>query len=197
MTKKVLVIFIWSVYILVCVIFIRIFSADINYKRSQALLDENHLESAVNLSEKAVSQNPFEPNYYKGRAKVYLIKFLYVKDISTKSQIKGNILADLEKAYSLNENNLVTIRNIFPLYYLLALRDINLETFQNNTDPKYLEVTKEFLEFNKKRFWNDAGVIASVAKYERKLGLVKEYSESVQRIMELRPDLLDWYESFR
>jgi len=179
------------------VIFIRIFFADINYKRSQALLNGNYLESAVNLSEKAVSQNPLEPNYYKGRAKVYLIKFLYVKDLSIKSQIKEKILADLEKAYFLNENNLVTIRNIFPLYYLLALKDINLETFQNNTDSKYLEVTKEFLEFNKKRFWNDAGVIASVAKYERKLGLVREYSESVQRIMELRPDLLDWYESFR
>lgn len=197
MTKKVLVIFIWSVYILLCAIFIRIFFADINYKKSQAMLNGNYLEYAATLSEKAVSQNPFEPNYYKGRAKVYSIKLLYVEDLSTRSQIKEKILADLEKAYFLNENNLVTIRNIFPLYYLLALKDINLETSQNNTDPKYLEVTKEFLESNKKRFWNDAGVVASVAKYERKLGLVKEYGESVQRIMELRPDLLDWYESFR
>lgn len=197
MTKKVLVIFIWSVYILLCVIFIRIFFADINYKKSQAMITGGYSESATSLSEKAVNQNPFEPNYYRGRAKEKFIKLLYVEDASAKSQIKERVLADLVKAYSLNENNLVTIRNIFPLYYFLAVKDMNLETSENNIDPKYIGVTKEFLESNKKRFWNDAGVVASVAKYEKKLGFAKEYSESVQRIMELRPDLLDWYESFR
>lgn len=197
MTKKILVIFIWSVYILLCVIFIRIFFADINYKKSQAMLDEDYSGSAMSLSEKAVNQNPFEPNYYRGRAKVNLIKLLYVEDLPTKSQIKERILADLVKAYSLNENNLVTIRNIFPLYYFLAVKDINLGTAENNTDSKYLEITKDFLESNKKRFWNDAGVVASVAKYEKKLDFIQEYGESVQRIMELRPDLLDWHESFR
>jgi len=195
--KRILVIFIWSVYTLLCVIFIRAFSADINYKKSQEMIVDGYSDFVMNLSDNAVRQNPFEPNYYKGRAKVNLLKLLYAEDLSAKSQIKERVLIDLVKAYSLNEDNLVTIRNIFPLYYFLASKDIDLGTSDNNIDPKYIGVTKEFLEANKKRFWKDAGVVASVAKYEKKLGLLDEYSESVQRIMELRPDLLDWYESFR
>ena len=197
MTKKVLVIFIWSVYILLCVVFLRMFFADINYEKSQAMLTENYSESVLRLSEKAVSQNPLESNYYRGRAKVNLIRLLYIEDSQTKIQVKEDILADLVKAYSLNENNLVTIRNMFPLYYFLALKDINLGPTADNIDTKYIDITKNFLETNKKRFWNDAGVVASVAGYEKKLGFVVEYSESVKRIMELRPDLLNWYESFR
>jgi hypothetical protein len=197
MTKKVLIIFIWSVYILICVIFIRMLLADMNYEKSQEMLGGQYLKYAANLSEKSVSQNPYEPNYYKGRAKVNLMRLAYVDYQLPKPLIKELILADLVKAYSLNKDNLVTIRNIFPLYYFLAMNDISLGTADNNTDPKYIEITKEFLESNKKRFWNDAGVVASVANYERKLGFVREYGESVQRIMELRPDLLNWYESFR
>jgi hypothetical protein len=180
-----------------CVILFRVFFADINYAKSQEVIAGGYTKSVSVLSEKSVSQNPFEPNYYRGKAKVDLLKLLYVSDPATKLQIKERVLADLVKAYSLNENDLVTIRNELPLYYFLALKDIGLGTTQNNTDPRYLGIAKEFFESNKKRFWNDAGVIASVAKYEKKLGFVQEYSESVQRIMILRPDLLDWYESFR
>jgi hypothetical protein len=192
-----LIILIWSVYILLCAVFIRMFFADLNYKKSQEIISEGYSESALTFSEKAVNQNPFEPNYYKGRAKVNLLKLLYIYEPDVESQIKEKVLTDLVKAHSLNKDNLVTIRNAFSLYYFLALKDINLGTSENNIDLKYVAVTKEFLESNKKRFWNDAGAVSSVAKYEKKLGFVQEYSESVQRIRELRPDLLDWYESFR
>lgn len=194
MNKKILISLIWSVYIFLCVVFFRIFSADLNYKKSQVLLSGGYSERAHRLSQKSVNQNPLEPNYYRGRAKVNLIKILYVDDLTVRAEIKEKVLSDLKKATSLNENNLVTIRNLVPLYYYLAITDMNSES---TLDSKYIDVTRGFLESNKNRFWNDAGVISSIAKYERKLGFVKEYGDSVRRIMELRPDLLDWYESFR
>ena len=76
-----------------------------------------------------------------------------------------------------------------PLYYFLA--------GYPKPDPVYLSLTIKFLETTKHRFSQDAGVVSLVAKYEKELGLMDDYNESVRMVAVLRPDLLQWYDSFR
>jgi hypothetical protein len=104
---------------------------------------------------------------------------------------------DLKKAEDLNPDNLVTLRNSIPLYYFLAVEDVFLRSGPDNLDQEYSSETIAFYEKIKERYWSDVGVILSVAKYEKRLGLTDEYRKSVNRVRELRPDLLDWHESLR
>ena len=104
---------------------------------------------------------------------------------------------DIKKAIELNPLNLVTIRNSIPLYYFLAVKDVGNVSGIDNIDTEYLSTVKEFFQNTKYRYWNDAGVISTIAKYEKRLSFTNEYQESTKRISELRPDLLEWYPSFR
>jgi len=194
MRKKILITTIWVVFLSVCFVLSRIYIADFYYKKSQTLITHGYNDQAYRYAVKSINFNPFEPNYYRGRAKVNLVRLVSAED---QEPIKMEVLQDLRKAYSLNENNLVTIRNMFPIYYFLAVKDISLGSSQDNIDASFVDISIRFLEDNKHRFWGDAGVIAEVAGYEKRLGLANEYNESVERIRILRPDLLDWYQSFR
>lgn len=193
-TRKLLLIPIWATYIFICLVFIRFYLADVYFRKSQDLIKIGSNEKALQYADKAVLLNPLEPNYFRGRAKINAVRLVYFNDTSL---IKEFILSDLNKAYKLNPNNLVTIRNSIPIYYFLAIRSVVLESGSDNLDETYGEITSGFFEATKKRFWNDAGVIVSIAKYEKKLNFQSGYEESMERIKQIRPDLLEWNESFR
>lgn len=170
------------------------YRADINYKKSQELIKITEAESAIFYANKAVGLNPFEPNYYRGRAKINTT-FLVKNEDSEK--IKEGIYSDLKKAENLNPNNIVTIRNSIPIYYFIAVKDLYISSGADNIDPNYIAPVSDFYKKAKSDYWSDVGVLVSVAKYEKRLGIVDEYGKSVSRIKELRPDILEWHELFR
>ncbi|MFH1648176.1 MAG: hypothetical protein ABIA11_00390 [Patescibacteria group bacterium] len=192
--KIVLTVAIWGVFGLWSFYWIKIYISDIYFKRSQIYLTAEYVDKAQEYSDKAIKFNPFEPNYYRGRAKALTVSLVDGKDVGS---VKNRILEDLEKAEELNPKNLVTLRNSVPIYYFLAIEDISLTSGIPNLDPMYLPVTKEFFKALKETHSHDVGVVTLLAKYEKKLGLDSQYLESRKIIERLRPELLDWHESFR
>lgn len=172
-----------------------IYTADVCNEKAVNLADRGAYYAALNKAECAVNKNDHEPNYYRNRAKI-LILLAATSEDSDISDYKKAALFDLIAAYNLNPKNLVTLRNSVPLYYYLAIRDYSLPPGINNQDSEYIGITKEFFTTIKNRYSGDAGVVVLLAKYEKKLGLTKEYEESVEIIKKLRPDLLDWHEAF-
>jgi tetratricopeptide (TPR) repeat protein len=168
------------------------YQADVFFESSQSKIDAGDYFEANQLINRAIALNPSEPNYYRGRARINVIS-LSVAEEEYVQEIKSEIFHDLDKAYKLNTNNLVTIRNIIPLYYFLAVKDITIKDDSTNVDENYINIAKDFMQMAKSRFKNDAGVYALSARYEKRLGLTKEYGDSVKRISHLRPDLLEWY----
>lgn len=187
MKKVLLITVIWAGTFFAWSVFKNIYGADVAMEDSVRFLSQGDSEIALRLIDKAIKQNGSEPNYYRMKAKILLVN----------SGDKKEILWDLQKALELNDHNLVTIRNSIPLYYFLACRDINLPAGANNIDQDYLLITQKYFGRVKEKYAHDAGVIASVAKYEKKLGLMNDYNQSVKIIEKLRPDLLEWHESFR
>ena len=192
--KIILTIVIWGAFSLWSFYWIKIYISDIYFKKSQIYLTAEHTDKAQDYSDKAIKFNSFEPNYYRGRAKVLTVSLVDEKDLGA---VKDRILKDLKKAEKLNPNNLVTLRNAVPIYYFLAIEDISLTSGILNLDPMYLPVTKEFFKTLKETYSHDVGVVTLLAKYEKKLGLDAEYLESRTIVERLRPELLDWHESFR
>lgn len=185
MKKFIYILLIWVVTVLIWRLLENIYSADVLYERSQLYLARGDIEMASNLADKSIRNNGFEPNYYRGRAKVHIVGAINTNGNLSDIE-KEKVLSDLKKAVSLNPDNLVTLRNVIPLYYFLA-----------EIDGKYFAATHDYFRQVKHKFSDDAGVVSSIAKYERKMGLTEEFNESVKIIRKLRPDLLDWYESFR
>lgn len=196
MKKLLLLALIWGTAIFSWRFLADIYSADLLYEKSQNYLAKGDVELAKKLIDKALEKNGNEPNYYRGRAKVLIVAAGYTNTILDNVS-KEKILKDLEKAVSLNPNNLVTLRNCLQLYYFLAIKDINLPAGSDNIDEKYLLIAQNYFQGIKKKYSHDVGVIATIAKYEKKLGDIAGYNESVEIVKNLRPDLLDWYESFR
>ncbi len=192
--KKILLLILWLLYFASLYFLLRIYYADVNFKKSQNLLRTNEAKRALLYADRSISLNSYEENYFRGRAKVNTV--LLVGSENT-DLLKNSILLDLEKANDLNTNNLVVIRNSVPIYYFLAVKDIYLESGRDNIDEVYINVVKKFFEDTKKSYWNDAGVVSLIAKYEKKLGLDDEYNKSRERVRVLRPDLLNWSDSFR
>ena len=178
MKKVLIIILIWALAFYAAKVFITIYQADEYLHQSQVYLTEGDTDMALFSINLAIKNNPLEPNYYRVRAKILMVGIA-----------KDEAFADLQSAYKLNPNNLVTIRNEIPLYYFLA--------GYPSLDEKYLSLAKNFFEESKMIYKNDAGVVSLIAKYEKKLNLVDEYQESVKMVGVLRPDLLDWYDSFR
>lgn len=170
--------------------------ADVYYANSQNLLKEANIKEAQKYADLAVRLNPYEANYYRGRAKVNTVALVKVP-IEEQSILKEEILSDLEYAVSLNEDNLVIIRNSIPLYFFLSVFDLSMPADSNNIDYEYLPDARAFFNFAKSKYDHDVGVISLIAKYEKRLGLEEEYARSVGLVEKLRPDLLEWHESFR
>lgn len=170
-----------------------IFVADVYAKLSRASTDAADIPSAMNYVNRAIELNPNEPNYYRQRARVY-VSMAGQNSQTVENAIKNAALVDLENAYQLNPNNLVTVRNLAPLYYYLSLKD------PLTSGPEIAEVDLESLSAAKEYFSkvqnispNDVGVYALLARYQKRLGLAEEYNYSFEKIKQLRPDLLDWY----
>jgi hypothetical protein len=165
-------------------IFVKFFIADVNAKKVDFLIKNKGLSSALNSSNSAIRLNPQEPYYYRQRAKAFLL--MAIQEPQNNKKYKQKALDDLNTALSLNYENLATIRNSIPYYYFLAKDE---EVVSNH----FILETSNFYKTTKSRFPTDAGVLVTVAKYEKLLGLTKEYEQSKQMIKKLRPDLLEWY----
>ena len=126
---------------------------------------------------------------------IYLTFGVTEKD-GVKSAYKRNAYDDLQRSLSLNSNNLVTERNVVPIFYFLANEDPASKPGADNYDPEFISEAKNYFQTLKRKYSRDAGVISLVADYERKLGLTEEYEKSKEIIRLLRPDLLEWYGSF-
>ena len=190
---SVFIIFIYGLFINTC---ISIYSADVLYSDTQGYLLKNEIVKAIQSINTAIKLNPNEPNYYKERAKA-LIYVTIDQENQTVELSKRLALNDLETAIKLNNTNLVTIRNIVPLYFFLANKDLTKPTTVDNIDDKYLNVTKTYFDFVQSYAPNDAGVYVLLAKYEKRLGFTNEYSFAKERVNELRPDLLEWNDAFK
>jgi hypothetical protein len=186
-------VFIWVIYTFSAFVLISLYKADIYFNKSQDLVKEKEYDRAVFYANKSVELNPFEPNYYRGRAKVNTVFLVSDNDIE---KTKSNIYLDLKKAEELNPDNLVTIRNSIPIYYFLAVRDLHLTPGPDNTDDKYIEIVSKYYSKVKNDYWGDVGVLLSLAKYEKRLGMYENYERSISRIKDLRPDILEWNDLF-
>ena len=172
----------------------KFYNADIYFKKGQEYIKDDNEEKALYYADKAVMANPYEPNYYRGRAKIKTVLLVSEND---NTKIKQDIFNDLKKSLELNKSNLVTIRNSIPIYYFLAVGDVYRAPSKDNYDEKYIEYVEDYFNNIKVNYPNDVGVITGVAKYEKKLGLEESYQNSVGKIQSLRPDLLEWHELFR
>ena len=194
--KKVILIFIISaIYFILVKSFISIYYADIYYARSRDFVGEVQFSNALKFANKTLEQNPLEPAYYRGRAKVLILSALYSLKEDDKLDLKKEAYEDLQSAFNLNVNNLATIRNSIPLYYYLSLK--TLDGSNENLDWEYLQKTKYFFDFIEKEYPNDVGALVDVAKYQRKLDLTEDFDNTLKMISNLRADLLDWNEDLR
>lgn len=180
--KKILVSIIIISYVLLIVTFVKKYSADVNYQSADDLFQENHASAALIKINESISQNPLEPEYYRQRAKIYILL-----------NNKESALSDLQTSYDLNPTNLATIRDNVPLYFFLANRDLSQPASLENIDYDFLPIVQSYFMQTKEYFSNDAGVQIAVAKYEKRLGLTEDYEKSMKNIKSLRPDLLEWH----
>jgi hypothetical protein len=176
--------------------FYNYYIADVNYQKSTRYIIAGEMSKALDAANKSIELNPLEPNYHRMHARV-LINFLPKQPPEVQKQLKKIVLHDLETAYGLNPKNLVTIRNLVPLYYFVAAENILIGATPENVDEEFLPYARDFYNLHKHYSPNDVGVYALIAKYEKRLNLVKEYGDSVKRVAVLRRDLLDWYEAFK
>jgi hypothetical protein len=169
----------------------RMVRADYYHKRSVVLFNEADFVNSYEYSDKAVRSNGYEADYLVQKAKTVI--GLLSMDGANKKELKEEAREDINKAISLNGNNLVIKRNVIPLYYFLSLDDLKKDTIVDNFDQEYLLNASDYLNKLSKEHRDDVGVVAQVATYQKKLGLMDDYVSSKEKVRELRPDLLDWY----
>ena len=183
--KKILMLLVIISYFFVIRGFGKIYRADLYYKDSQRQLALRKEEVAMEKIQNAIELNPDEPRYRLGESKIFLT--------NGSPSLKYRAVKDLKSAYSLNQKNLVTIRNAVPLYYLAAINDIYKKPGGENLDTEYIDVVKKFFMDTKQKYPNDVGVYVLIAGYEKRLGFNAEHKDSIEKIRKLRPDLLQWY----
>jgi tetratricopeptide (TPR) repeat protein len=171
-----------------------LYFADILSTRAAAMLKQMNTEKALAQINKAIELNPNESAYYRIRAKAYLLETIQSK---TPRDSKAKALINLKKAVQLNPQNLATIRNSMGLYYYLAIKDLGKPASIDNINEGFVETTMEFLKAAKQNYPTDAGVLVSVAKYEKLLGLSNDYRATIAMIQSLRPDLLEWHKDLK
>lgn len=194
--RKLFVLFVIFGYLALMRAFALNYFADLNYERSQKLLTQSDVLGSLKFANASIKLNPMEPNYYKGRARV-LIAATYSASGDKKKALKDTALNDLQMAYSLNPSNLVTIRNIIPLYYYLAVEDLSSPQGNAKVDEAFVPITQNFYSKVQNISPNDVGVYALLAKYEKRLNFNEEYNYALVKINNLRPDLLEWNENLK
>lgn len=175
---------------------INFYQADVKLATSKEALTSQKYLDALHLAEEALQLNPHRPYYYRNRAQVLLISQV-APSVSTSNEIKEKILEDLEKSRELNPINLATLRNNIPSYYYLSLKDPLRLKLDSDKEVEYSEFylykAKEYFDFLKNTYPNDAGLLVSIAHYQKKLGLKSDYEDTLLKIEELRSDLLKWH----
>lgn len=176
--------------------FFKQYLADVASKESDLYFERGDVIKALALANRSIKMNPHEPFYYRQRAKTYMLTTMG-QSADEISYIKASTLKDLLRAREVNPDNLATLRGEISLYYLLALSNLTEASQQksqdNTTDIFYLGLAKDYYQTLSERFYDDAGVLTQIAKYQKMLGLENDYQNSVERIRILRPDLLEWY----
>lgn len=179
---------------------LKFFSADIVFRQSENLLKNERLDQALKKANTAIKLNSNEPTYYQARAKAYIALTSTTQNIQQKQEFKNKALQDLQTSLALNPKNLVTIRNLIPLYYFLSLNDLNNtaadRSFENKNqiyDQFYFKTTKEYLKEVKNNAKNDIGIYILLAQYEKRLGLNSDFEQTKQKVKELRPDIVEWH----
>ena len=190
--KNIYLLIIVVAYILLMKSFWQTVSADEAYVDSQKVLKTADYERAIKYANTSITKNPNEPRYYYGRAKAYLATTVALNSEDT-TKVKEKALRDLQTAQELNPSNLVTLRNMVPLYYFLASKDLKASPSASNVDQLHLSTTQNYYRDFKNYSPNDVGLYALAAKYEKRLGLMQDYQESIRNVKRLRPDLLEWY----
>ncbi len=146
---------------------LNIFRAEIFSAKSENSLNKQEFSLALEYANRATRLNPNEPAYLRRRAKILLLFPLAgqkEKDLARK---------DIQKAILLNPHNLATLRNSIPLMYQLSPQTFYRKLY--NTYP------------------SDAGILVSLAYYQRKLRLEEDLQKTLSQIKKLRPDLLEWH----
>lgn len=203
MSKNIFIVLLCSNYILLMILFARMYLADVFYESSQNSFANQDYERAAQKSTQAASLNPNEPAYLRHRAKALIM----MSFSQNKAVFKSQAYDDLISAYHLNPDNLATIRNSVPLLYFLSVKDYTIPaTFGTNIDTNFFNLTKDYFanvknisqkdgyaSFARGGLQNDVGIFVLLAKYEKKLGLTNEYEDSIKKITDLRPDLLEWH----
>lgn len=190
--KRIILIIATIFYLHLMSVYWQTVSADESYVASQRALKRSDFQLALNQANKSIKKNPREPRYYYGRAKVLLASTVG-QTPEDRQYLKQLAVEDLVIAQRINPTNLVTLRNMVPLYYYLATEDLEKSTTESNIDGNYLETTKIYYQSIKNYSPTDVGIYALLAKYEKKLNLTRELEISIQDIQRLRPDLLQWY----
>lgn len=167
--------------------------ADMAYQSSQDMVSQD-TEKSLELINTAIQLNPNEPIYYRGRARIYIASLV---SLSGSVALKEQALNDMKHSYELNPLSLATVKNLISLYSFLAAKDLTLPPSSENVDSVYLEHAQSFYSKIKDISPNDVGMYTILAKYQKRLGLTKEYEYSVSRVDFLRPDLLQWHEAFK
>ncbi|MBD3365961.1 hypothetical protein GF360_01305 [candidate division WWE3 bacterium] len=165
------------------------YRADLKAVSSKDALLREDFDAALKLAKEAVELNPEEPYYYRMRAKAYLAKAAATETY----EFKKEALADLMRSRELNPLNLATLRNNIPLYYYLALTDFSQPSKQADLDSAYLSFAEAYFQDLKEIYPNDAGLLVSLAHYEKRLDLLGESKSTLEMIKQLRPALLDWH----
>ncbi|KKU31651.1 MAG: hypothetical protein UX44_C0004G0015 [candidate division WWE3 bacterium GW2011_GWA1_46_21] len=153
-----------------------VFAADVYYKNARNAFGTGDYIGAYKNANKAAALNPNEPRYFRENAKDELV---VSPELAPQS---------LEKAYELNPNNLLTLRDVIPLYFLLT---------RENSPKLPVSILQTAIQRAKAFAPNDAGVMVLAAKYEKKAGLTEDFEKTVDVIRRLRPDLLDWHETLK
>lgn len=169
-----------------------IYSADVYAERGRQLFDDGNYPESLQFSQKAVNLNPLEPRYYIARAKtlVGLTPGASDSDIRT---YKLLALEDLRTAESLNPDNIITVKGAISIYYFLATKDLTRSAGPENIDSEFVDITKSFYKHIWNKSPNDIGIFVLLHTYSKRLGFKDLADESRQKIQELRPDLLEWY----
>ncbi len=194
--KGLAIILIWATAIFGIKILNQIYMADTYMTAEKDKVLEEHYDLALKKINKSVELNYFEPNYHKEKARTLLIQQLDPDSKENRGVLKDQAYEEMKIAAGLNSNNLVTLRNLVPLYYFLAVANLDKPANASNLDEKYWPIARAYFDELKIKYSTDAGVISIIAGYEKKLNLNKGYEKSVEMIEQLRPDLLNWYSSF-
>ena len=196
MRKALLIIVGFLLYLCSINVFAKIYIADFYAASSERSLKVKENVLAERYIDKAIALNSQEPKYYRTKAKILLAKLVEV-ELNDQPSIKKEALQYMELARGLNGKNLATLRNSTPLYYFLTIKDFSKPADIENIDQDYLDITRDYYLFLRNTYPNDLGILVELAKYQRRLGMGEDYENTKKMVGELRPEILEWNESFR